>query len=125
MSNDPAADFLEQAAKADPARYAELERKHPIASKEDHLRFKEGKPLKRVRREREASQEADGLGYGGSYVPPYMRRKFTDEEWAETSAAWSTWLNEHEVIMHYAQELADDGIARAQAYAEAVAANED
>ena len=109
MSNTSAFDaadlFLEEAKRADPARYAELEKRFPVESQYDALRQKLGEPPGRTRKRR----ANDGLGTG-RYVHPSMRRQFTDAEWADVQRAWHGGQSDMDEIERHAEELAAEGM---------------
>lgn len=98
--SDEADRFLEEAKQRDPERYAQLEQRFPMESKEDRMRARLGEPIARDQARR---------GKSGR-VPNEHRRQYNNEEWATAWAAWLRGRREHLAIERVAEELAYEGM---------------
>lgn len=99
--HDDADAFFEHVRLTDPKRFAEVASRYPVESMYDRLRAKLGEPLSRSRKRR----QEDGMGTG-NYVPPEMRRQFTDDEWAAAKEAWQLGEREMDELERLATEQA-------------------
>lgn len=96
-----AEDVFRMAKQQDPALWAEIASRNPVADSVDDD-FRHAKGYRRPHRKRDAESTR--------YVPKDQRRLFTAEEWAETLRLRAAELREMRLTYALANELAQEGM---------------